>query len=398
MLPGVRLPGGERIGATAAAAIVVLLSASYFVAGRAAIAAALAQPGGRARFAADDSEHYVAIAERLAAGDWSFSDVAPNGGSDLAHRQPLYPMLLAASMAMGANDVEHLASVNLVLVVASLWVAYGIGARVYASRLAGVVAAATLWHIPFLFENATTRLLTEPGYVLCSLLAAWAFLAGVAAPGSRCPVFLACAAALAYLQRVNGLVLAACALPMLFVLEATAWPKGTTRRALAFRWGVALLLCVTVAAPSWMPRLRYAHDPFYHGYLSNYLWVDDHRSAHVPGPPRYSWRDYVRTHDAEAALSRSSYGLRRALWEAPREKYGDTIALAMLVGSLLAVAAGDRATVAWLGVGVLQMLPLAWSALANPARRIPATALLAFGLVGIVAGAAIIAKHARRGS
>lgn len=312
----------------------------------------------------------------------------------MAHRQPLYPMLLAACIVLGRDALEDLASLNVALVIAAMWVAYGIAARVLASRTAGVLAAAVVWDVPFLFENATTRLLTEPGYVLCGLLAAWAFLAYARKPSTCALGGVACATGLAYLQRVNGLWLAIPALAALLILDLLDTRRRVAVRAFAARWALATFLCVLVTVPSWAPRLYHARNPFYHGYLPNYLWVDQYERAHVPGPPRYGWRDYVREHDASAALSRLRYGLRRTLWEAPREKYGAGVAAAMLLGAVVVALARDRAALAWLGVGLLQMLPVAWSALANPVRRIPATALLPFGVIAIAAGAAVAIKTA----
>jgi O-antigen ligase len=84
------------------------------------------------------------------------------------------------------------------------------------------------------------------------------------------------------------------------------------------------------------------------------------------------------------------YGLRRALWSAPREKYGDAVAACMLAGLILTVLARERMLLAWYAVGLASVLPLAWTALANPIRRIPATALLAFGVVAVAGGTAVV--------
>src|SRR6185503_17316616 len=141
-------------------------------------------------------------------------------------------------------------------------------------------------------------------------------------------------------------------------------------------------------------------------YLSNYLWADEYAKAHVPGPPQYGWRDYAREHDAGAALARMRYGLRRALWSAPRDKYGDALAACMLAGLVVTALARERALLAWYAVGLASVLPIAWTALANPIRRIPATALLAFGVVAVAGGTAIavaavareVAARRRRGT
>jgi hypothetical protein len=108
----------------------------------------------------------------------------------------------------------------------------------------------------------------------------------------------------------------------------------------------------------------------------------------------------VREHDVGAATSRMIYGLRRSLWEAPRAKYGDAVAVAMFLGIGLVLVTGKRDALAWLVVGFLQILPLAWTALSNPIRRIPATALLGFGLIAIAAGteAVLVGALGRNGA
>jgi hypothetical protein len=372
------------------------LSADEWITGRARIHQVLAEPGGAALMTGSDSAHYLQIARGFAAGDVSCSYVAPTGGADLAHRQPLYPALLALVMKLGAG-LEGLALLNVGLLIAALWAAFAVGAIEWRCPIAGLAAALALWRVPFLFENATTRLLTEPGYVLFSVLAAWGFLAYRARPRASSLLLTALVLACAYLQRINGLVLAVSALSVLFVLDLRRVRRTRSVplcRTVGRWWVSASLLFLTATAPSWVPRTIYAHNPLYHGYLSNYLWVDTHERAHVPGPARYGWRDYVREHDVGAAVARIDYGLRRTLWEAPRVKYGDAVAAAMLAGIVLAVAARRHAVLAWFGVGLLQVLPLAWAALSNPVRRIPATALLAFGLTAVAAAADIALAYA----
>jgi hypothetical protein len=379
-----------------AIAILVALSASYLLAARARIARVVADPKSAHELTASDSQHYLGIAGDLSRGDFSFSQVRSEGGRDRAHRQPLYPALLAIVLALRGRDLAALAMLNAWLTVAAMWVAFAIGTLVFHSRAAGVAGAAVLWRVPYLWDNATTRLLTEPGYVVVSLLLALAFLRYLAT-GRRAWLYAAAAAgALCYLQRVNGLVTALVALVALRVLDVTIRlrPGGrgeaAARRAgLVRRHLIAGAVFVAATIPSWLPRLVYTGNPLYHGYLSNYLWVDDHARAHVPGPPRFGWRDYVREHDLGDAVARMGNGLRRTLWNAPREKYGDVVFVAMLAGVVAAVAARDRKTLAWIAVGLVQMLPLAWIALANPVRRIPATALLAFAVVAVASGTAI---------
>jgi hypothetical protein len=397
--------GSTKLRDALALVALVALSVSYFAAGRARIAEVAADPVAARRLTASDSEHYLDIARDLVAGDFSLSYVRPTGGPDRAHRQPLYPATLAVATAAGLDGPDALATVNVVLVVLSMWVAYAIGARVYESRLAGLAGALVLWRVPYLWESVTTRLLTEAGYILLGLVLAYAFLRYRTTRDARWLWAAAGAGALAYLQRVNGLFATAAVL----VCAAAADALDVRRRSRARRrraseppggslrgapgWGRYVAACavfVAISAPSWVPRLVHAGNPLYHGYLPNFLWVDERERAHVPGPPRFGWRDYAREHDLADAAHRLGYGLHRTLWEAPREKYGRAAAAAMLAGTVVVFLVRDPAAAPWLAAGLLQMLPIAWQALANPVRRIPATALLAFGVVAVIAGAAAL--------
>ena len=382
----------RRLRDLAAVAALAALSAAYLVEGRRQIVRVVSEPRSAHKLVASDSEHYLEIADAFARGDWSLSYVAPTGGPDKAHRQPLYPALLAFVSVLTGRDLAALATVNLALVVAAMWLAYAIGTRLFASRLAGLAAAAVLYRVPFLWTNATERLLTEPSYVLIVLAMGYAFLGYRASGSGRWLLALAAAGGLAYLCRTNGLFVTAAALSVAAGADALARARsmggGDWLSPVPRRWLLAALVLVVVSAPSWVPRAWHAGDPLYHGYLSNYLWVDTYEEGHVPGPPRYGFRDYASTHGLSDALARARYGLHRAFYSAPREKYGDLVAAAMLASLLVVIARRDGRVLAWMLVGGLQMLPLAWTALANPARRLPATALLPFGVVVVAAAVA----------
>jgi len=383
------------VAALAALVIVLALSAHYLWSAKSAIEARAADPEAARTFVASDSAHYLEIARALAAGDLSMRHVGPTGGPDLGHRQPLYPAMLAAAMRLGLDTPAALAMLDAALVVASMWMAYAIGIAAYGSRVSAVAGALIVWRVPYLYESVTSRLLTEAGYVLIVLCLGLAFLRYRESGAAKWLYAAAVAGALAYLQRINGLLTAALALVCLAAsdLAGRRAPHARDERTRWTRHAIAVLLFVLATIPSWLPRTLHAGNPLYHGYLANYLWVDDYKRAHVPGPPRYSWRDYAREHDAAAAAARLRYGLRRVFYDAPREKYGRDVAAAMLVGLVVVILRRDMATLSWLGVGVLSTLPLAWTALSNPVRRIPATALLPFGVVIVCAGAAIAARE-----
>ncbi len=381
--------------------VLLTIAAAYLAAAFVRIHAIAADPVTARRMIADDARHYLEIAEDLRAGHWRMRYVTPGPGPDLAHRQPLYPAFLALASSLLGTAPARLCMLNAVLVVAAMAVVYAIGQRLLGSRAAGLCGAAALYQAPFLWEIVTTRLLTEPGFVLIALGLGFYFLRYLGGGYAGDLFAIAALAALAYLQRINGLFIGLAALAWCFAADwsqlqrrPAVEPRGPAAGATMLRrHGVALAVFVLVATPSWLPRLVHAGNPLYHGYLTNFMWTDSYEQAHQPGPARFRLRDYARKHDAGDAVQRMAYGLRRTLYQTPRDKYGKPVALAMLTGVLLTAAARDRRVLSWLAVGLLQMLPLAWTALSNPNRRIPATALLPFGIVALVAGVAIVVQR-----
>ncbi len=347
-----------------------------------------------------DSEHYLAIADALREGDFRMTHVEPTGAADRAHRQPGYPALLAAAQALGVQGAPSLARVNLGVLIASMWIAF-LGVRLATgSALAALLSAAVIYDAPFLFEIATERLLTEPLYVAVSVAAVSSCLWYARRLNATALVVGAAMAALSYLVRVNGLFLATTLAAVLVAADVQrARRSGAPTRDLPLylpleAWFAAFALFIVLATPSWLPRTIYAGNPIYHGYLPNYLWVDDYERAHTPGPPKYSFSTYAEEHEAADAVERFCWGARRVFWETPRDKFG-TVTTVLLVLSIVVLAASrDRAGLAIAAAGILQALPLAWTAVANPARRLPAAALLPFAAVVIGAAAAVALQRA----
>lgn len=355
---------------------------------------------------AADSQHYLAIADSLREGDWSMDYVKPTGAADRAHRQPGFPALLALAGKLGAQGAPSLARVNVAVHVASLWIAF-VGVRIATgSALAGLLAAAVIYGARFLFEIAVGRLLTEPLYVAVALGAVTACLSYLRHPGAASLLLAASLSGLAYLVRVNGLFLAfslamaILAADMLRLQRAASQVPASqlARHAPSSAYAVALALFAVVTAPSWIPRAYHAGNPVYHGYLANYLWVDDYERAHVPGAPRFSFSDYRSDHDAADAIERMRWGIQRVFWETPREKFGLATSAGLAVALLVLLALRDRAGLLLACAAVLQALPLAWIAEANPARRVPAAALLPFAAVLIAVAAAALLRRSAGGA
>lgn len=401
-----RLVAAGRLLATSAlasTAVVALMSIALWKEGSTRIEDFSSTLIGIRRLVSGDSEHYLAIADAFESGDWSMDYVTPGPGSDRAHRQPGYPALLAAAQHLGVQGAPALARVNLAVLVASLWIAFTAARIATGSWPAAMLAAGAIYGARFLFDIATGRLLTEPLYVAVSVAAVGASLAYARRPGPASMLLTAALAAAAYLVRVNGLFLAA---SLGFVLVAADVLRARQEEPPA-PWREMLLhlplgayvatfaLFVVVATPSWLPRAIHAGNPVYHGYLSNYLWVDDYESAHQPGPPRYSASTYLEGHGVADIAARARYGLARVYIDTPLEKYGLGASIALMAAVACLFIVGDGAGLVIVVAGLLQALPLAWTALANPARRLPATALLPFAAIVLAAAAAAALRKAR---
>lgn len=384
--------------------LLVLLSASTWRNGEVYIDEVSSTLLGIRGLVAGDSEHYLAIADAFADGDFSMRYVEPGEGPDRAHRQPAYPVLLALAEHQGITRAPALAKINLAVVIAGFWLAFFGVAAATRSWLAASMAAATLYAARFLFDLATERLLTEPLYVAFAVGTAAAAAAYLARPRLHWLLLSSVGVAAAYLTRVNGLFLAGSlaagfvASDYLRVRDAEPSLDRMHRIALLplARYALAFALFVVATAPSWVPRVYYAGNPIYHGYLPNYLWVDDYESAHVPGPPQYTLASYAEGHGIADAASRLAFGVRRVFYETPRDKLGPGVSLALAASVAVLLALRSRVGLVLVGIGVLQLLPLVWTALPNPARRLPAAAMLPLVAVVVGVAAAEALKRGRR--
>lgn len=377
-----------------------LLSASMWHDGTTYIEEVSSTLMGIRRLVAGDSEHYLAIADSLRQGDFRMEHVEPTGAADRAHRQPGFPALLALSARLGVQGAPGFARVNLAVLVASLWIAF-VGAGIATgSSMAALLAAVVVYDVHFLFGIATGRLLTEPLYVAVALAAVGSSLCYLARPRNASLFGVAVFSGLAYLVRVNGLFLA-------IALAAVVVVDGLRRRRAApavhaqdaprvpfAAHAVAIALFVLFTTPSWLPRAIYAGNPVYHGYLANFLWVDDYARAHQPGPPRYSLETYMAEHGAVDAASRLAWGMQHVFWETPRQKFGTVVSVALLAAVVILVLLGDTPGMLLTVAGVVQAMPLAWTAVADPAHRLPATALLPFAAFVIAAATAALLRRA----
>ncbi|HZD55401.1 MAG TPA: glycosyltransferase family 39 protein, partial [Anaerolineales bacterium] len=270
------------------------------------------EESGKEQFLAKDSAHYYQIAETFSHLDFRMQYIQ----HERAHREPLYPLLLALPYRLFNGDIFPLALVNVALLIAMLFITYFSVSRLLDSSIAGLAALLFVTTDEVLGSYTTRQLLTEPLFVLLSFVTNILFLLYLQRKENRYLYAAAAAAGLSYLARPNGLFLS---LAMFFVLLGyDLWMvlgQGDERipalKAMALRYVIFAGVLILTTVPSWVPRLAYTGNPIYHDYLPNYLWVDTYEEGHISGPPRYTMQDYLANHDLEDVINRMEFGLNR---------------------------------------------------------------------------------------
>jgi hypothetical protein len=355
-----------------------------------------AHPKGRAELVRADAAHYVAIAKDFAAGNFSMDYVARR-----PHRQPLYPALLAVAMRASGGDLFAMGCVNVALSTLGFLVLYFGLLRLGHSRGISAAVGGLFLLNPMLHALTSRHLMTEPLHVLLMLLVLFTALEWLRSGRAWLPPLLGAEAGLDYLTRPNGLFVMAALLGALLLADGVDWAgrrttAGEFARKLAL-YAVAAGVFVLVATPSWLPRLLVYGDPIHHGYLSNYLWVDTYAQGHVGQKYAiYHFRDYASTHTALDAARRMAVGAWEVAVAIPLHTEGTTGVLCLLAlgGALLAALRGPRAYRVLALFGLMQLLPLMWTHVANPNARVPYAATFPFELVFAAFTLAWLWRHA----
>lgn len=334
----------------------------------------------------EDSAHYIQIAGLFAQGDLSMSYVERR-----PHRQPLYPLLLAPAVKLSDNNPFWLGSVNIWIGVVTVLILYFGILKLFSSPL--IAAAATVFYATnkLIVEEVTGRMMTEPLHILLVILVIFSF---VSYTTSRRPAMLAAAAGLAgldYLARPNGLFLMLSMMAVLFIEECLS-RHGTSTRArrlpcCLIKYLAAVLIFLVITTPSWLPRLHYLHQPFAHGYLSNFLWVDTYAEAHTGQAfSSFTWRDYAAKHNAADFLLRWGHGFLETFSLPFRNERFLGIRFPLLyllaaAGIAISAFTRNRTYLTLAAFFLVQMLPLIWTTLSNPTDRVPYASLFPFELV-----------------
>ncbi|MEJ2262775.1 MAG: glycosyltransferase family 39 protein [Anaerolineales bacterium] len=344
------------------------------------------EESGKEQFIAKDSLHYYQIAETFSHFDFRMQYIQ----DDRAHREPLYPLLLALPYGLFNGDIFPLAMVNVVLLIVMLFIAYFSLGELLNSYIAGLAAILFVTSDEVLNSYTTVQLQTEPLFVLLSFVTNVLFLLYLQRKENKYLYTAGATAGLSYLARPNGLFLS---LAMFFVLLGyELWmllrqPDERTRnlKAVALQYGIFAGIFILTTVPSWLPRLVYTGNPIYHDYLPNFMWVDTYEEGHISGPPRYTMQDYFANHSLKDVVSRVEFGLNRVYLADTIIHWRWPASILVIVGFVFGCLA-IRPEYSLLAVFMfIQMLPIVWTYLPNQTLRIPYTALMPFAMIYLAA-------------
>lgn len=347
-----------------------------------------------------DTHHYVDLAREFASGDFSMAYVDRR-----PHRQPLYPLLISPVFRWAEGNPRLLAATSAVVIYAAFLLLYGLILWRFRSRFAAALVGVLFLIYPFVREQTTDRLLSEPVHLLLMIGIVFSALDWLERRRISSLLLAGGLAGLDYLDRTNGLFVMAAMLGALGLNELLRSPaglladRGREIRRLAVVYAAAVAVFVAVSAPSWIPRLHYYGNPIHHGYLNNYLWVDTYEEGHVGQRVAiYSARDYFATHGVTDVLARWWHGVWNCWFEIPfaSENYVPLLYLLAWVGLGVTAWRGPRSFRVIALFGLVQMLPLVWTNLSNPNVRVPLASLLPFEAFFAAYGATLLVGWARK--
>ncbi|MEJ2351580.1 MAG: glycosyltransferase family 39 protein [Anaerolineales bacterium] len=342
------------------------------------------ETSGVEQFIAEDAGHYFQITETFSHFDFRMEYVH----EQRAHREPLYPLLLAIPYKLFDGDIFSLALVNVVLLILLLYFTYFSLNKLLDSSIAGIGAILFLTSDKFLNDYSTDRLRTEPLFVLLSFVTSTLFLLYLQRKENKYLYSTAVVAGLSYLARPNGLFLS---LALFFVLLGyELWmvvrqkqERISRLKGVGLRYGIFAGILILTTVPSWLPRLVYTGNPIYHDYLPNFMWVDTYEEGHIEGPPRYTMQDYFANHDLKDVVSRVRFGLMSVFYSDLMLRWPDSLPVLLgLVFGCLAIRPHYLLLTVFM---FLQMSPIVWTYLANQTLRIPYIALLPFAMIYLAA-------------
>ncbi len=335
-----------------------------------------------------DSNDYRLIAYAFANGDYSLShfgslrsqEAYPFKSSE-AHRHPLYPLLLSVAWRLFGGELRVLASVNILLNIATMWLVFLLVRQLFGSLTAAGLSALTVPYLLWLSNNAALKLMTEPLFVLLMLVNLY-FCARFAVRPESLYFYVAIAfSALCYLTRINGLIvfLSTALVSTAFLIanwfnDHDRQPFGRLGRRIAGMLAGALALFVLLTSPVWLAKWTHTGNPLFHRYQQTALWATSRDEFKDVDPRQINWRSFLRQSSWQDITHRLGVGFKR-VFLFPGEFIGRKFYLLALCGLGLGLALRDRRVLAIAGVTALSVSPLVWTNLVIPTLRIPFTVL-----------------------
>ena len=364
--------------------IVLGVSLYYINSALAHLESTVTHPDQVAEFLHADSMHYLQMAEAFAEGDFTKAYVRIR-----PHRQPLYPALLTIAVRTGGErNLFFLGMVNVLVGLATIWLIFLLGSRLFSSPMVGALTALLYQRNDFIFDYITDRIMTEPLYTLCSFVTLALGLLYLKRGRARF-LYLSCfVGGLAYLTRPNGFFLVAALLGVLLASELLLLARDRGRghpdrrglRGIAWRFGIAGLIFLATTLPSWAPRFAHYGNPLHHGVVSNAMWVDTWEELRAHKDESLGPSDYFASHGLSDVMSRFLFGLEFVYVTAPHQ-YTPKMYLLAAAGLLVALLRRRRRDLVLVGVMVLTLLPITWTSLSMPFYRLAYGAQLAFILL-----------------
>jgi hypothetical protein len=365
-------------------AIVLAVSLYYIDSALEHLDSTVSHPDQVAEFMHADSMHYLEMAEAFAEGEFTrcYVRIRP-------HRQPLYPALLAIAVRTGGErNLFFLGMVNVLIGLTTIWLIFILASQVFSSPMVGALTALLYQRNDFVFDYITDRIMTEPLYTLSSFVTLALALLYVKHGKARSLYLASFAGGLAYLTRPNGFFLMAALWGVLFASEILVlardrgWKRPELRdlRGMAWRFGIAGLIFLAIAIPSWVPRLAYYGNPFHHGVVGNAIWVDTWEELRANQDEPLGPSHYFASHGLSEVLERFHYGFEVVYLTAPQH-YTPRIHLLAAAGLLVAALRRRRRDLVLVATAFLTLLPITWTSLPMPFTRIAYGAQLAFILL-----------------
>lgn len=291
------------------------------------------------------------------------------------HRLPLYPFLLAISHQLFGKTVFSLGIVNLFVYFISSFVIFFGTYSVFKSKFIGLVTSVCYLLNHLIWSSISSAFLTEPLFLLFTISSSFLFLDFIKTQKDSRLYILSFLLGLSYLTRPNGLICFVSFYLVIFIFHFFSYKKFFFKKHIYL-----LLVFIITSSPTTIPRVKYFNNPFYHGYLSNFMWADTYDEASVGGAPKFSLGSYLKTHSIKDIFVRLKQGHINVYLKS-LEQYKDTWRYFYFFGALILFFKRNCYEKLIILLMYIQLIPILWSNYANPTMRIPVTAILPFCLI-----------------